>query len=216
MKPIINDKKAAIKLIIFDIGGVIQGLDWSPVVNSIAHLRTDLDIVKYKEAFYYKRQKNFDLYQTGKMSSEHFWQMVAMKLNLGVKHVEVLSKSFELIYSFVNIELLDLLKSIKDNYKLVVLSNACPEIEKKVIKDNYYTHIFNKIYFSHNIGLKKPNEAAYLKVAQDNRVQPNDCLFIDNDTANVSGASKVGMQSILFKGVESLKKDLYKILEKQG
>lgn len=205
-----------IKLIIFDLGGVIQGLDWSPVVNSLLHLKEDLNVSKYKKAFYYKRNKYFDLYATNKMKKEQFWGMVAGRLGINPESIKELSDSFELIYSFVNVDLLEVIKSLRGKYTLAVLSNACPEIENKVVKDNIYLNLFDKLYFSHNIGKKKPSREAYIEVTEKMGVLPENCLFIDNDMENIKGAESVGMKCILYKSVEHLKQEMFYNLGQRG
>lgn len=205
-----------IKAIVFDLGGVIQGLDWSPVVNSILDINEDLDIYKYQAAFLYERKKYFDMYQTNKMGKYKFWRMVAGKLDIEQKYIDRLSQSFELLYSFVNHDLLEFIRTLKGDFQLMVLSNACPELERKVIQDNIYVSLFDKMYFSHNIGCRKPVEESYLRVLEDNALLPNECLFVDNDMINIKGAEKVGMKCILYKSVDSLKLDLYEILKKKG
>ena len=201
-----------INSIIFDLGGVVQGLDWSPVVNSLLDIDESLDVDSHRAAFYYDRPNYFDLYSVGKISKEDFWRMVASRLCIDIKHVDRLSESFELIYSFVNFDLLRIIEQIKKKYNLFVLSNACPEIENKVVKDNIYVHLFDKIYFSHNIGFKKPEKEAYLHITENNEVSPEECLFIDNDMKNIISAQDIGINSILYKGIEPLKKDLYEML----
>jgi HAD superfamily hydrolase (TIGR01509 family) len=201
-----------VKAIIFDIGGVIQGLDWSPIVNSLLDLKKDLDITKYKNALYHDREKYFDLYSTNKMGKKQFWEMVASKIEIDGKCVDRLSESFELIYSFINHDLIQIIKELKRNYKLFILSNACPEIEKKVIKDNMYVYLFDKIYFSHNINCHKPDKEAYMSVIEENELSPEECLFIDNDIVNIRGAERIGMKVVLYKGVDPLKKEMYEIL----
>lgn len=201
-----------IKAIVFDIGGVIQGLDWSPVVNSLLDIKEDLDIFSYQNAFYYDRKNNFDLYATGKMSKEDFWTMVVSRLGIDKRHAENCSKSTELLYSYVNFDVLELIKSLKGRYKLYVLSNACPEIEKKVVKDNLYVYLFDKLYFSHNIKCKKPDKEAYLHVCKENSLMAGECVFIDNDIKNIRGAEAVGMKGVLYKGTDALKQELYVLL----
>ena len=202
-----------IKAIVFDLGGVIQGLDWSPVVNSILDLKEDLNIEEYKAAFYHDRKEYFDLYSTNKIGKNEFWGMVASRLDIDSHHADRLSDSFELIYSFVNYDMLDLLKELKHNYRLFVLSNACPEIERKVVKDNIYVYSFESMYFSHNIELKKPDPKAFYAVTRENGIKPEECIFVDNDMINIKGAISVGMEAILYKGLDSLKADLYKKLK---
>src|SRR3989338_687153 len=202
-----------IKAIIFDIGGVIQGLDWSPVVNSIIDIKEDLDIFLYQNAIYHDRKKYFDLYATNKLSKKAFWGIVASKLKIRKGYIDDLSKSFELLYSYIDFEVLELLKCLKRNYKLFALSNACYEIEQKAIRDDMYIQLFDKVYFSHNIGYKKPDKEAYLCVTKENGIFPAECLFIDNDIKNIKGAQAVGMKGILYKGMPLLREQLNKLLD---
>src|SRR3989344_4423581 len=203
-----------IKAVIFDIGGVIQGVDWSFVVNSLLDLKKDLSIDTYRSAFYNEREKYLDLYETSKISREDFWGMVGSKI--GIKNVDRLSESFEFLYSFVNNDILELIKKLRHNYKVYALSNACPEIEKKAIKDDNYMYLFDKVYFSHNIGARKPDKEAYLRILEENDLKPEECIFIDNNIKNVAGAERLGIHAMLISNTDSLKKDLFAFLEKTG
>jgi glycerol-3-phosphate cytidylyltransferase len=205
-----------LKAIIFDLGGVIQGLDWSPVVNALIDLKEDLDIDIYKAAFYYDRKNYFDLYATGKMDKKEFWSMVASRLGIDPKYIYRLSQSSELLYTFINHDLISLIKKLKPNHKLFVLANVYPEIETKAVRDNVYIHLFNKIYLSHNIGKKKPGKEAYLQILEENNLRPDECLFVDNDAKNIRGAKAIGMKALLYGSVDSLKLDIFDHLTKNN
>jgi glucose-1-phosphatase len=204
---------AMTKLIIFDIGGVIQGLDWSPIVNSLTDIKRGIDIDQYKEAFYYDREKNFDLYATGRIAGEEFWGMVASRLCIDSEHIPSLSKTFQLIYSFIDTDLLKVIETLKRGYSLCILSNACPEIETKVISDSKYTHLFDEMFFSHRIGCKKPDKQAFKTVLDAFKVEPGECVFIDNDFKNTSAAERFGFTCVLYKGVADLNISLSEILQ---
>lgn len=197
-----------IKALIFDLGGVVQGLDWSPVVNALLDLRSDLDIFTYKEAFYHDRPRHFDLYATGEMDAETFWAGVAHRLGLAPDAAARLSESFKLVYSFLNVDLCAMLQQLAGTYELYSLSNACPEIERKVFEDGAYHNVFRKIYFSHEMGCKKPAAAAYLAVLDDAGLKPGECVFVDNDAVNVLGAEAVGMSGVLYRGRRALAEEL--------
>lgn len=203
-----------IKAVIFDIGGVVQGVDWSFVVNSLIDIKEDLDIESYRSAFYHDREKYLHMYETSKISKQEFWGMVASRLGIDPKHIDLLSDSFELLYSFINNDIIDLVKQLKYSYKVFALANSCPELEHKMIKDNIYTHIFDKIYFSHRTGKRKPEKEAYSFIFEENRLQPEECILIDNDIGNIRAAREAGMHSLLVKDPTSLKKELFFILEK--
>ncbi|MYD99585.1 MAG: HAD family phosphatase [Gammaproteobacteria bacterium] len=53
---------------------------------------------------------------------------------------------------------------------------------------------FRKVYTSCGLGLRKPDEAAYLAVALDMGVDPGAILFIDDNAENVAGARAAGLR----------------------
>ena len=52
---------------------------------------------------------------------------------------------------------------------------------------------FRRIYVSWQLGVRKPSIAAYQRVAADIGVAPEDIVFLDDNAANVRGASAAGL-----------------------
>lgn len=52
---------------------------------------------------------------------------------------------------------------------------------------------FRRIYVSWQLGLRKPCVGAYQRVADDIGVAPEDIVFLDDNAANVQGASAAGL-----------------------
>tara|TARA_Y100000310_G_scaffold344861_1_gene460079 strand:+ start:679 stop:1728 length:1050 start_codon:yes stop_codon:yes gene_type:complete len=201
-----------IKAVIFDVGGVLQGHEWSFVVNSLLDLRPDLSVKEYLNAFYHDRENYFDLYQVSRISSEEFWGMVADRLNISKIHINRLKESFEHLYSFVNLELIEILKNLKNNYKLFILSNSCPELENRLVKNDYYS-LFDKAYFSHNICCRKPNKDSYQKVLEDNDLRPQECILVEDNIGNIESAKEMGINTLFVKNNGSLKEELSGLLD---
>ena len=99
---------------------------------------------------------------------------------------------------------------------MFTLSNSCPEIERKIIKDNIYPHLFDKMYFSHITGKRKPEREAYLQIIEENNIKPEECIFIDNDVKNIAGAKSLGINTILISSPDLLKGDLFTLLQKNN
>jgi FMN phosphatase YigB (HAD superfamily) len=53
-------------------------------------------------------------------------------------------------------------------------------------------------WLSHEIGLMKPDAAAFLTVAGRAGLEPERCLFVDDVAANIDGARSAGFQALLF------------------
>jgi putative hydrolase of the HAD superfamily len=56
---------------------------------------------------------------------------------------------------------------------------------------------FEKAYYSHEIGLRKPNIAIYDWVAKEAQLEPSEILFIDDNTDNIEAAQRAHWQTIL-------------------
>ena len=52
---------------------------------------------------------------------------------------------------------------------------------------------FRRIYVSWQLGLRKPDVAAYRRVADEIGVAPRDIVFLDDNAGNVQGASAAGL-----------------------
>ena len=60
--------------------------------------------------------------------------------------------------------------------------------------------------------LLKPDEAIFRRLLEKYALTAGECLFIDDNAANVAGAVKTGMNAVRFSGYDALKADLDRIL----
>ena len=98
----------------------------------------------------------------------------------------------------------ELLEELSNRFTLVVLSNSssfCAEVLKQWEFDQFFT----KTFFSFQTGLLKPDPQAFLTVCTSLNVEPSLCLFIDDLQENVLAARVLGMQSIQFESVDTLR-----------
>ena len=62
-------------------------------------------------------------------------------------------------------------------------------------------------YFSHEIGLKKPNRDIFDHVVANSHIKPEESIFIDDNEANIKAAKALGFNTIFLKNndMENLK-----------
>ena len=60
------------------------------------------------------------------------------------------------------------------------------------------TDLFEEIYYSHEVGLGKPDPAIFSKVLIDNGLKPEETLYIDDTEQHIESAKKSGIQCFLF------------------
>jgi len=99
----------------------------------------------------------------------------------------------------------ELLVAIKQKgLKLGLLSNTTI-FESVVLENLEIRDLFDAVVFSWHKGNLKPSHEAFKHILGELGVSEEEALFIDDGKKNVESAKVLGMQGILFKGIETLK-----------
>jgi putative hydrolase of the HAD superfamily len=106
---------------------------------------------------------------------------------------------------------LEFLEKLSKKYQLFLLSNT-DSIHINHFKekngDEFYNRFYNcfeKVYFSYDLGMRKPDEEIYNFVTKENNLNPQTTLFVDDNFDNIEGAKKTGLQVWhLLKGKEEV------------
>lgn len=98
-------------------------------------------------------------------------------------------------------ELVDYAHSLKGRCKIAVLSNLMP-LDRKRINDQYNLGMFDFVYLSYDMGIRKPDGRVYEYVLNDLKVTGKDILFIDDVSDNILMARKYGWNTCRAFGYE--------------
>jgi putative hydrolase of the HAD superfamily len=71
-----------------------------------------------------------------------------------------------------------------------------------------YPNLFDSKLYSFEIEACKPDKKVFLEILKRLNEKPEHCIFVDDSQINIDGAKKLGINTILFKNSEQLKKDL--------
>jgi putative hydrolase of the HAD superfamily len=63
--------------------------------------------------------------------------------------------------------------------------------------ENFEERFFHRPYYSHLLGLRKPNRDIYEFVLKDAHLKAEETMFFDDLSWNVKGAQSVGIQAVL-------------------
>ena len=173
-----------------------------------------LGIAHFNEMY---SQKNADQlfrhFEEGKMNEKEFYDAFRKSGNLTLTDDQIKNAWNALLIDY-RIPALDTLKKLKHSYKLFLLSNtnfihqvAFTGIFKDQVKEGFLEDYFDKIYYSHDIGIRKPAKEAFEYVIKENNLSPDETLFIDDSIQNLKPAEELGLQTILLKpgmGIEDL------------
>ena len=111
-----------------------------------------------------------------------------------------------------NEPLIELIPTLRRNYKTALLSNVGKGSLKHRFSDEELKRLFDVVVASGEIGFAKPDPEIYLFTAQKLGVLPEECVFIDDRSPLAQGAAEVGMQAVLYTTFEQLQEDLKKVL----
>jgi glucose-1-phosphatase len=108
--------------------------------------------------------------------------------------------------------LTELLVELKDKYRLFVLSNTNQiHVDSFTKKDYWKPELFERIYYSHELGLRKPDPQIFVHILSENTILPCETIFLDDNEENIKAAQKVGIDAILVESnntIDVLKKTL--------
>jgi glucose-1-phosphatase len=186
----------SIRNIIFDLGGVILNIDPQLTVEAFRDLG-------WKDFFDEKNQTlNKDLFynlEMGQSSPEAFRENVRVNTLRYVSDIEI-DTAWSAMLLDIPAERVRYLESLRKDYRLYLLSNT-NEIHRMVFhqkfEDNYgYSlfGLFERNFYSHEMGLRKPNPLIFVKALEDAGLVPEETLFIDDMKDNTDAAQTTGMR----------------------
>jgi glucose-1-phosphatase len=194
----LNVNISEVKNIIFDWGGVITDLN----VDSVILAFKNLGYYHFDEAFAHDVNRNYFLqFETGKITEPQFLQILHQHLNPEVTDPQILD-AWNSILGDMPAERWTVLNEVKKSYRTFLLSNTnslhvsfYAHKLSTIYGRKGFDHLFEKIYYSHIVGMRKPDRNIYEFVLQDSRLVPGETLFIDDNPENIAVALDLGIQT---------------------
>jgi putative hydrolase of the HAD superfamily len=184
--------------IIFDLGGVVINLDYQKTTRAFEALGLENFGEMYSQA---TQSGLFDDFEKGKSSVPYFLNKLIDFLPTGTTANQVVEAWNAMILDFPK-ENLTLLEELKSSHRTFLLSNTNEIHIQKVHQhlqlvsphktlDPY----FEKVYFSSDVKMRKPDEDIFEFVLKENNLNPATTLFIDDTEQHILGAKKLGIQT---------------------
>ncbi|MDE1870629.1 MAG: HAD family phosphatase [Candidatus Micrarchaeota archaeon] len=192
-----------IKLIIFDVGGVIDTFDESQYVEYISR-KLDIDPKEFKGALI----PMLDKMEVGKLNLVQLEEALSRKFG-------VTKKSLEWDVAFTKLNRLNgnvikLIAKLSKKYDIAILTNVSRS--RHIAKmERYLKNVkYDKMFTSCYLRMAKPDGRIYRFVLKKMNAKPHETIFVDNLKRNTDGARRVGIGVIQFTGYSDLVKGLKK------
>jgi len=196
----------AIKNILFDLGGVLYHIDYNLTIKAFEKLGID----NFHKHFSQQQQNNlFDRLETGRVSSEEF--ISEMKVLLPKCSDKQIIYAWNALLLEIPQENIQLLEKLSKKYKLYLLSNTnsihIERINEQLYKKYNFKNLnplFDTVFLSHEIGMRKPNTDTFEYVLDEAGINANETLFIEDSIQHIESANNVGIQTRLWESNKPL------------
>ena len=191
--------------IIFDLGNVILNIDYQNTIDAFEKIG-----VMDASNFYSKSsQLNiFSQLETGRISEQDFILEI-QKFAPKASSTQIINAWNAILQDLPN-ERLEILKKIKDKFSIFLLSNTNSIHIEKIIdnlgikKYKEFYNLFDKVYYSHEIKLRKPNAEIFRLVIKENNLSVKKTLFIDDSIQHIESAKTIGLKTYHLDGEETM------------
>ncbi len=189
------------KAIVFDIGGVLIGLDLQRCINAFINNLGFEPITQLLDPYHQKGI--YGELEGGKLSEKHFKELVLAESRPDATPADVDAAMGQLLVEKMDPRTVQVVKELQTRYPLYLLSNNNPISMRhclRVLKENGIDpkKTFKDQFISSDLKLMKPSAEFYKLVIARIGLPASEILFIDDNKANVDGARAVGMEARLY------------------
>lgn len=197
-----------IKNIIFDYGNVIFYINFQQVADAWKALG-----ITNADDFYGHRKQDdvFNALERGEITPSAFRDRIRELTNKPELTDQQIDDAWNAIFIGIPKGNHELLLEVKEKYRTFLLSNINAIHYDYVhdylrreynMQDN--SELFEKTYYSHLMGKRKPDTDIFEQVLQENNLDPAETLFIDDSPQHLETAKKLGIQTYLMTAPDNI------------
>jgi putative hydrolase of the HAD superfamily len=188
-----------IEAIIFDLGGVLYEVDVQRSMEAFGRLG-----LKNFDRFYTLKEQTalFDRLETGKIDDDEFAAHINRYSEAPLSKTQV-TEAWNALLLGMRPEIPALLEKIRSKYPVYLLSNTNSfhlNFIDEEMKEQFglpdLRCLFDRAYYSFEIGMRKPGREIYDHVIRENNLDPGTTLFLDDNADNVKGALSAGILAL--------------------
>ncbi|WP_143960737.1 HAD family hydrolase [Litoribacter populi] len=191
-------KLPEVDFLIFDLGNVIIDINIPLTVNLLKQNLHNTEHILAEDFF--KSEIHAD-FETGRIAELEFRDLVRKSFSKDWED-HLIDEMWNSLLIKIPQERIDLLRELKSNYKICMLSNTnslhFKKVEEILLRDcglQGFSSIFDKLFLSYEMGYKKPDPAIYHEMVAQLDTQPSRCLFFDDLKDNLKGAEIAGLKT---------------------
>jgi FMN phosphatase YigB (HAD superfamily) len=211
---IMNERWHGLRLVLFDIGGVILRTD-NPGPRLRLARRFGLDRAGLDQLVFGSPAARAA--ETGQGDEASIWEHARTALNMHPNEMDDFQRQFW-AGDAVDISLFELMRMLHPDYQVGLLTNSWLADPLSMFRDRYGIPSelldagVDGVISSARIGVQKPDRRIFMAAVEHFGVSPQQAVFIDDFYHNVAAARELGMRAILFESATQTRRDLMNLL----
>ena len=188
-----------IEAVIFDFGGVLTSSPFEAFTRFETERGLPIDIIRRTNAANHLENAwaKFERAEVDIDTFDHLFATESLALGAEVRGRDVLP----LLQGDLRPEMVEALKRIKAQFKTGCITNNLPAnaIGSMTGRSLYVAEVmvlFDHVIESAKIGLRKPDPRIYQLMVETLKIDPNNCVYLDDLGVNLKPAREMGMTTI--------------------
>ncbi len=187
--------------LLFDLGGVLLDIDFDRALSVWARYSA-LSMAELRKSF--TQDQHYERHERGEIEAEEYFDHLAKTLKLTASR-EQIEHGWNAIFVGEILRTRVLIESMKGILPCYAFTNT--NASHMATWSKLYPDVvaaFDRIFASHELGLRKPERAAFDQIRHLTGASAAAIIFFDDLTENIQAAQEAGLQGVLVRSPEDV------------
>jgi len=203
-------RDSSTEALLFDLGGVVFGIDFE---SACSHWATHAGVPAQTIKSRFRVDEWYERHERGEIGAAEYFDALRYTLGITISDQQ-LAAGWNAIFEDEPAEVFELFESLSSRIPIYAFSNS--NVTHQEFWERKYAKtlgLFREVFVSCDLGLRKPEAAAFRHVAACIGTEPGKLLFFDDRAENVDGARDIGMSAVQVRGVAEVRVNVTEFLE---
>jgi putative hydrolase of the HAD superfamily len=197
-----------VEALLFDLGGVVVGVDFERAFRAWED-QSALSIEEIRRRF--KMDEAYEKHERGEIGASEYFSHLRLVLALEGTDASI-ALGWNAIFVGEMTESMSYIRAAAERIPCFAFSNSNPT-HQAWWSSSYpsVVALFRRVFVSSELGMRKPERAAFEAISAATNIVPGSILFFDDSIENVRGAREAGLRAIHVHGPADVKSALLEI-----
>jgi putative hydrolase of the HAD superfamily len=203
-------RDSSTEALLFDLGGVVFGIDFESACSHWAsHAGVPAETIKSR----FRVDEWYERHERGEIGASEYFDVLRNTLGITISDQQF-AAGWNAIFEPESAEVFELFQRLRARIPIYAFSNS-NAIHQEFWQRRYARTLalFREVFVSCDLGLRKPEAAAFRQVTACIGAEPEKVLFFDDTRENVDGARNIGMPAIQVRSIIDIRTNVTEFLE---